>query len=118
MTTRYRNKKFIKDLIIQGDNGKLYYIRESQLQQFQKPRQAFKTNVLNLLNQNVTIGAIPEPHDAEPPPENADNELGFCYLINLASLRIPGNLVDRADGLADEDEESAASAAPGTVRSE
>ena len=120
MTVRYRSEKFIKDLIIQGDDGRMYYIRAAEMEQFEKEEGAFKPNVRLLLNQNIALGALPEPEGAEPPPLGAENDLGFCYLINLASLRVPGDSLSRRAEVQDaaEPAEAPARAARGKAKHE
>ena len=115
MTVKYRSEKFIKDLIIQGDDGRMYYIHAAQMEQFEKEEGAFKPNVRMLLKQNITLGALPEPEGAEPPPLGAENDLGFCYLINLASLRVPGDSLSQR---AEDQDVAGQDAAPGKARQE
>lgn len=92
---KFRSEKFIKDLVIVADDGNLYYLKEDEWRnpKYRKEPSQFKPGLIYMIRQNVALGAIPEPEDA--PTKQADNgALGFCYLLNMASLRIPGEFLN------------------------
>lgn len=85
---KFRDDKFIRDIVIAGEDGKIYYLKEEVWRSYEVPITSMKPGLLNLLKHNVALAAVPEPEDA---PTKQDPEkpgpLGFCYLVNLASLR-------------------------------
>lgn len=92
MAKKQRSEKFIKDLVIAGDDGKLYYLKESEWKARPMPASAFDSVITNALSAGVTLAAIPEL--ATSPKEHAFNAkgkpvhtLGFCYLLGLAGLK-------------------------------
>jgi hypothetical protein len=108
-TKKRRAEKFIKDLIIAGDDGKLYYLSESAWKANAKPASAFDPVIIDALRAGVALAAVPE-HEGDPmsvdasaaaapaksgkaaksakkPAKGQAHPLGFCYLVNLASLK-------------------------------
>lgn len=88
---KFRDNKFIKDIVIAGDDGKIYYLKEADWRSYEVPITSLKPGLLNLLKHNVALAAVPEPEDAPTTQamttESGPGVLGFCYLVNLASLR-------------------------------
>ena len=92
MTARRRDEKFIKDLVIAGDDGKLYYLKESEWKARAVPLSKFKKEIKDSLQHGVALAAIPEDSKS-PKAHKFDSKgkpvepLGFCYLVSLASLK-------------------------------
>lgn len=105
-----RAEKFIKDLIIAGDDGKLYYLSEADWKAHAKPASSFDSVIIDALRAGVALAAVPE-HEGDPKSVAVAatattsaakgatkgkgkskggkpvHPLGFCYLVNLASLK-------------------------------
>src|SRR5262245_37748648 len=92
MAKKQRAEKFIKDLVIAGDDGKLYYLKESEWKARPVPSSSFDPVIMNALKSGVALAAVPE-HAADPKAHTFDakgkpvHALGFCYLVSLASLK-------------------------------
>jgi hypothetical protein len=92
MARKQRPEKFVKDLVIAGEDGKLYYLKESEWKARPLSVSAFAGDVQQALKTGVALAAIPE-HEDDPKTHELDahgkpvHPLGFCYLISLASLK-------------------------------
>lgn len=92
MAKKYRPEKFIKDVIIAGDDGKLYFLTESEWKKRAVPLSKVSPEIKNALQNGVALAAIPE-HQSAPTSHRLDKDgkpvhtLGFCYLVSFASLR-------------------------------
>jgi hypothetical protein len=76
---------FERDIVIANDDGKVYRITQDQLNKLQHVDLASDTFQLirGLLAQGVSSAAIPNTGGGAVGPEPD----GFCYLVNLASLK-------------------------------
>ena len=89
---KQRPEKFIKDLVIAGDDGKLYYLSEAAWKAKPMPASSFAPVITNALKTGVALAAVPESH-SDPKAHTFDakgkpvHPLGFCYLVSLASLK-------------------------------
>jgi hypothetical protein len=87
-----RPEKFIKDLVIAGDDGKLYFLTESAWKAHPMPASAFAPTISNALKAGVALAAVPESA-GDPKAHSLDakgkpvHPLAFCYLVSLASLK-------------------------------
>ena len=77
--------KFERDLVIANDDGKVYRITQQDLNKLKQVDLASDTFQLirGLLAQGVSSAAIPNTGGGSAGPEPD----GFCYLVNLASLK-------------------------------
>lgn len=92
MAKKHRPEKFVKDIVIAGDDGKLYYLKESEWKARPLKLEAFAADVQHLLKAGTALAAIPEHEDApKSHPLDAQGKpvhpLGFCYLVSLASIK-------------------------------
>lgn len=92
MATQGRSEKFVKDLIIAGDDGKLYYLSEAEWKQHEVPISSCSPVIQAALRSGVAVAAVPETDEAAKPQQieakgKPVHTLGFCYLLSLASLR-------------------------------
>lgn len=89
---KQRPEKFIKDLVIAGDDGKLYYLSEAAWKAKPMPASSFAPVITNALKAGVALAAVPETA-SDPKAHTFDAKgkpvqpLGFCYLVSLASLK-------------------------------
>lgn len=101
----FRDNKFIKDIVIAGDDGKIYYLKEADWRSYEVPLTSLKPGLLNLLKHNVALAAVPEPEDAPTTQalttDGKPGPLGFCYLVNLASLRTKTVFTERIAAMED-----------------
>jgi len=92
MARKQRPAKFVKDIVIAGEDGKLYYLKESEWKARPLELSAFAPDIQHALKAGTALAAIPEHEDA-PKSHELDAQgkpvhpLGFCYLVSLASLK-------------------------------
>ena len=90
--------------MITGDDGHVYYIKESVWKQYRVPFESLKEETQAMFLQGTALAAMPEHHDAPTAHQDPD-PLGFCYLIGLSSLRTK-TIFQRQHEWTQEDEEA------------
>ena len=88
----YRSAKYIKDLFIQGEDGQLYYLTESEWKARPVSDEVVHEEVKEMIKQGGVVAVLPEQVDyptTSPDPDNPIQLLGACFLLNIETLKIP-----------------------------